>query len=231
MWHVQHSNGVRENNTLHVPVGKPIKLIMISQDVIHAMYLPAMRVQYHVVPGRYTQLWFTPTKTGKFNLFCNMYCGTQHSKMGGYVYVMPEKEFEDWLANGGDRPTPNLTMAQQGKEIWDRMQCGNCHGSENSLRAPTLYGVFGRKREFTDGSSAIADNAYLRESILNPYLKVVKGYEKIMPMNYGFTEEEILKLTAYIKSLGSTDSQMQAASKPPTAIARVGTIAPTGNRQ
>ncbi|MBV6458143.1 MAG: cytochrome c oxidase subunit 2 [Fimbriimonadaceae bacterium] len=223
MWHIQHANGVRENNTLHVPVGKPIKLIMISQDVIHAMYLPAMRVQYHVVPGRYTQIWFTPTKVGKYNLFCNMYCGTQHSKMGGFVYVMPDKDFEKWLANGGDDPKTNLTMAQQGKEIFDRMNCSNCHGTENSLRAPTLHGLFGRKRDFADGSSAIADNTYIRDSILNPYNKVVKGFEKIMPVNYGFTEDEIMKLTAYIRSLGVTQQATPAASNP-TTVAKIDRI-------
>jgi cytochrome c oxidase subunit 2 len=203
MWHAQHTNGVRENNTLHVPVGRPVKLTMISQDVIHAMYIPDFRVQYHVVPGRYTTLWFTPTRPGKYPLFCAMYCGTQHSEMGGYVYAMPPEEFAEWLANGGEN-RQRMTVEQQGAKLFSSIGCGNCHGPTDTLRAPSLYSIVGKRREFTDGSSVIADQSYLRESILNPWNRITKGYENTMPSYVGqIDEEDVLKLTAYIRSLGS----------------------------
>lgn len=209
MWHAQHSNGVRENNTLHVPVGKPVKVTMISQDVLHAFYIPAFRVQMHVVPGRYTQLWFTPTKAGEYHLFCNMYCGTQHSEMGGRVVAMEPKEFSNWLANNGQASGP-MTMAQAGEKVYNRLACNNCHAAEDNLRAPSLYGILGRKRIFSDGSSVVADDTYLRESILRPHNRLTSGYDRSMPVyegqkdgDDGLTEEEVIQLLAYIKELGS----------------------------
>jgi cytochrome c oxidase subunit II len=203
MWHAQHTNGVRENNTLHVPVGKPVKVTMISQDVLHAFYIPAFRVQMHVVPGRYTQLWFTPTKAGEYHLFCNMYCGTQHSEMGGRVVAMEPKDFANWLANNGQTVAP-MTMVQAGEKVYNRVACNNCHGAQSNLRAPTLYGILGQKRVFSDGSSVNADETYLRESILRPHNRLTSGYDRSMPAYEGqLSEEEVLQLIAYVKELGS----------------------------
>ena len=241
MWHVQHENGVRENNTIHVPVGKPIKLTMISQDVLHALYIPAFRVQMHVVPGRYTQLWFIPTKVGEFHLFCAMYCGTQHAEMGGKVVAMEPKDYAQWLANGGN-VVPPMTMAQAGKRIYDRINCGNCHGPADTLRAPSLLGLFGKNRSFADGETLQADESYIRESILRPYNHLTQGYGRTMPAYEGqVSEQEVLDLIAYIKSMGGTDSIVadseistsvanQAGKNNPNSAMSVGAIQATAER-
>lgn len=203
MWHVQHGNGVRENNTLHVPIGRPVKLNMISQDVLHAFYIPAFRTQMHVVPGRYTDLWFTATKEGEFHIFCNMYCGLQHSEMGGTVIVMSQKDYADWLANNGSS-AQNASMEQAGEKIFKKQGCENCHGGTSNLRGPALAGLFGTKREFNDGTSMLADEAYVRESILRPHNHITKGYDRSMPAYEGnLTEEDVLSLISYIKGAGS----------------------------
>lgn len=206
MWHAQHSNGVRENNTLHVPVGTPVKLTMISQDVIHAFYIPAFRVQYHVVPGRYTMQWFTATKPGEYHLFCGMYCGTQHSEMVGTVVAMEPKEFAEWLANGGNDVAP-MSMEQAGAKAFASRGCANCHTGNDTERAPTLHGIAGRQRRLQGGAAATADDAYLRESILNPYNRLTAGYVQTMPVYADqISEEEVLTLIAYIKTLGGMPS-------------------------
>ena len=204
MWHIQHANGVRENNTLHVPVGRPVKLTMISQDVIHAFYIPAFRVQYHVVPGRYTMEWFTATKPGEYHLFCGMYCGTQHSEMVGTVVAMEPEKFARWLANGGNNAAP-MSMEQAGAKAFAVRGCANCHTGADTERAPSLYGIYGRTRRFTDGTSGTADDAYIRESILNPYNRITAGYPYSTMPAYAnqLTEEEVLNLVAYIRTLGS----------------------------
>lgn len=218
MWHLQHTNGVRENNELHIPVGTPIKLTMISQDVIHGFYIPAFRVQYHVVPGRYSQLWFTATKPGKYNLFCTIHCGTQHSEMGGFVYVMPKAEFAQWLANGGNRfKKPPQTIAQAGESLYKELACGNCHGAADEPRGPTLYGLYGRRRQFADGSTAVADEDYIRESIINPYRRVTAGYtENTMPVyvyRQQVDEEQLRSLIEYIKTLGAAPAPVAAGKE------------------
>jgi len=214
MWHVQHSNGVRENNTLHVPVGKPVKLTMISQDVIHAFYIPEFRIQYHVVPGRYTQQWFTATKPGRYQLWCNVYCGTQHSEMGGYVYAMPPEEYKKWLENGGENAEP-LTLEQRGQKVWKQQACNNCHESKSNMRAPSLVALYGSKRTMRDGSILTADDMYLRESILRPYNRITKGYDKSMPEYAGtISEEDILALVAYMKTLGSLTPDAKLSDEP-----------------
>lgn len=204
MWHIQHPNGVRENNTLHVPLGKPVKLTMISQDVIHAFYVPAFRQQYHVIPGRYTTMWFTPTKEGKFPIFCNMYCGTQHSEMGGYVYVVSQAEYGKFLARGGDAANPKIqTLAQQGEDLFKKLGCNRpCHGGSDTDQGPTLNGIAGTMRRFEDGSTAVADDEYMRDSIIDPFRKLTQGYEKTMPPDYKtLSEEQIRMLVEYMKSL------------------------------
>ena len=205
MWHIQHMNGIRENNEMHVPVNTPIKLTMISQDVLHAMYLPEMRTQYHVVPGRYTALHFTPTKIGEYKMLCAMHCGTQHSEMVGKVIVMSQEDYQRWLGRGGNRFAKAGTMEEAGKDLYGRKGCGNCHTDVDNERGPTLYGLIGRTRTFTNGSSAVADEDYVRESILTPYERLNAGYENTMPMYKGFmTEEQVQQLVVYIRSLGAT---------------------------
>jgi len=214
MWHIQHPNGVRENNELHVPAGQPIKLTMISQDVIHSFFLPQFRVKQDVLPGRYTHLWFTPTKPGKYHLFCAEYCGMQHSEMGGYVYVMEPKEYQEWLAAGGERRALPRTPEQAGKQVFEQMACGQCHGDVKSERGMPLAGTYGRMVRLKGGKSVKADEAYLRESLLDPNAKVVDGYWPIMPSYKGqLTEEQILHLIAYLKSLRAAgEPAMEGAS-------------------
>ncbi len=203
MWHIQHPNGVRENNTLHVPIDTPIKLTMISQDVIHAFFVPAFRTQMMVVPGRYTDLWFTPTKIGEYHLFCNMYCGTQHSEMGGTVVVMPQADYSEWLKNNG-MAVANLTMEQRGAKIFSSIGCDKCHTAEDTIHGPTLNGLYGSKRIFTDGSSAMANDEYIRESILKPHSRLTKGYGETMPEYANdLTEEQVLLLNTFIRTQGA----------------------------
>jgi len=212
MWHVQHTNGVRENNTLHIPIGKPVKLTMISQDVIHAFYIPAFRVQMHVVPGRYTQLWFTATEPGAYHLFCGMYCGTQHSEMGGTVYAMEPKDYANWLANGGEETVP-MTMTQAGEKIYNRVGCNNCHANVSTPRAPSLLGIYNTKRVFTDGTSLVANEEYLRDSILHPWNHITNGYDESMPAYDGqLSESDVLNLIAYIKEMGTSTGKSAPSS-------------------
>lgn len=215
MWHVQHSNGVRENNTMHVPLGVPVKITMVSQDVIHALHLPAFRVQRHVEPGQYTQMWFTPTKPGRYYMFCAMHCGTQHSEMGGYVYVLPQNEYAEWLASAGERTNPTKrTLADKGELLFKQLNCANCHTAENTNRAPTLNGVAGRNVTLANGSTVVADDIYIRDSIVNPYRQIVKGYSNTMPAYRGqLTEEQILHLNAYIKTLGGQKMAPQGTDR------------------
>lgn len=224
MWHIQHPNGVREMNELHVPAGIPVKLTMISQDVIHAFYIPQFRVQYMVVPGRYTYEWFTPSKPGRYYLFCAMHCGTQHSEMGGYVYVMPPQQYSAWLAHGGSLPTPlNQTMEQAGQDMFNQLNCGNCHTGKDTERAPSLYGLMSKQIKLNTGKAVTADDNYIRDAIVNPYVQIVQGYTDTMP-SYGpqngknqLTEEQLESLVAYVKSLtpttvpGANQSPAQAA--------------------
>jgi cytochrome c oxidase subunit 2 len=231
MWHLQHPNGVRENNELHVPAGKPIKLTMISQDVIHSMYLPSFRVKQDVLPGRYTYLWFKPTVPGKYNLWCTEYCGTQHSEMGGYVYVMEPSEYEKWLASGGQKSFgEKLTMEKAGEKLYNELACGNCHGAADGPRGPSLYGIYNRQVRVKIGGreqTTIADDSYLRESLIKPYEKMNVGYEPIMPEYSNLSEEKILHLIAYMKTLGSRPAGSTGGQVPPPSATAPSNAAPT----
>ena len=200
MWKIQHANGKREVNELHIPVGKPIKLTMTSQDVIHNFYVPAFRVKQDVLPARYTTLWFQPTKVGSYPLFCAEYCGTQHSTMGGTVHVMKPADYEDWLRGGG----ADLTPVQAGEALFSRMGCASCHAAGDMSRGPSLNGLYGTEVKLRDGTTATADDEYLRESIMNPTAKVVEGYTPLMPMfSAQLSEEDVLNLIAYLKTLSA----------------------------
>jgi cytochrome c oxidase subunit II len=222
MWHVQHPNGKRENNELHVPVGQPVKLIMTSQDVIHSFYIPAFRVKQDVLPGRYTTMWFEPTLEGEYHLFCAEYCGTEHSKMIGRVTAMSLAEYQRWLDTTGPILLPDGSegvsapitvpdggdpLAAAGAQIFTEKGCASCHRDDGAGQGPSMVGLFGNQERFADGTTAVADENYLRESILNPTAKVVEGYQPIMPPYQGqLTDDEILQLIAYIKSLSDGGS-------------------------
>jgi cytochrome c oxidase subunit II len=194
MWYAQHPSGAKENNSLHVPVGKPIKLTMASQDVIHSFYIPAFRVKQDVIPGRYSYEWFTPTAVGEYHLFCAEYCGTGHSQMVGTVYVMDPAKYQAWLS-GAPREEP---MEKSGERLFTQYGCATCHGQQG----PTMAGLFGSERTLADGSKVIADKDYLRESILNAPAKLVAGFPPIMPSYRGqLNEEQVSQLIVYIKSL------------------------------
>jgi cytochrome c oxidase subunit 2 len=199
MWKIQHPQGPREINELHIPVGRAIKLTMTSEDVIHSFFVPAFRVKQDVVPGRYQSLWFQATKVGTYHLFCAEYCGTNHSAMIGRVVVMEPEDYENWLSGG---PPPE-SMEAAGQKLFEQMQCHTCHTPGPAMRCPSLDGLFGRRVQLQGGQTVVANEAYLRESILNSRAKVVAGYQPVMPTYQGqLTEEQVLQLIAYIKSLG-----------------------------
>jgi cytochrome c oxidase subunit 2 len=199
MWKLQHMEGQREINELHVPVGRPVRLTMTSEDVIHSFFVPAFRTKEDVVPGRYSTTWWTPTKPGKYHLFCAEYCGTNHSRMIGWVYVMEPQDYQAWL-NGG---RAFGSLAENGEKLFQDLACANCHKADGSGRCPSLVGLFGRNVQLADGRTVKADEAYIRESILRPDAKVVAGFQPLMPTFQGLvTEEGVLQLMEYIKSLG-----------------------------
>ena len=221
MWRAQHPDGRREINELHIPTGRRVKLTMTSEDVLHAYYIPAFRTKTDVVPGRYTTTWFEPTKAGSYHLFCAEYCGTQHSGMIGTVHVLEPAAYQAWLADGGE----NVTPAEVGKKIFASLACNTCHKEDNSGRGPSLLGVYGSQVKLTSGQSVLADDAYVRESILRPHTQIVAGYPLMMGTYQGqMTEEQIVQVIAYLKSIGKQEAS--AASAPATTAAPTGT--PTG---
>jgi cytochrome c oxidase subunit II len=210
MWKIQHPEGPREINTLHVPLGQSVKLTMTSQDVIHSFFVPAFRVKQDVLPGRYTTVWFKPTRVGTYHLFCAEYCGTEHSLMGGSVVVMEPEDYETWLAGslGGS------TMLASGADLFQRLACNTCHTDApgREQRAPALAGLYGRRVNLLGGGSLIADEDYLRESIVDPQAKVVDGWQPIMPTFKGqVSEEQLNALVSYIRSLKGAAEPKSAA--------------------
>ena len=198
MWKVQHPEGVREINEMHVPVGRPIRITLGSEDVLHNFSLPAFRVKMDAVPGKLTTLWFEATKVGTYHIFCAEYCGTKHSGMIGQVVVMAPQDYEAWLSGG--RSTG--TAVQNGERLFTDLACITCHKADTSGRGPSLLGVFGSTVALADGRRVVADENYLRESIMNSQAKVVQGYKGVMPAFQGMvTEESLLQLIAYIKTL------------------------------
>jgi cytochrome c oxidase subunit 2 len=198
MWKLQHPEGQREINELHIPVGRPVKFTMTSEDVIHSFFIPAFRTKQDVVPGRYSTVWLTPTKAGKYHLFCAEYCGTKHSGMIGWVYVMEQNQYQEWL-NGG---AAMGSMAEKGGKLFDDLACSNCHKQDGSGRCPSLVGLYRKHVQLADGRVITADEAYIRESILQPSAKVVAGFQPLMPTFQGLVNEEgVVQLIEYIKSL------------------------------
>ena len=199
MWKLQHRNGRREINELHVPQGEPVVVTLASEDVIHSFFIPAFRIKQDVVPGRYTRLWFTATQLGEFPLFCSEYCGSEHSQMTGRVVVMSPADYGLWLASGPAQPD----MAQYGFALFRQLGCSGCHDARSTIHAPLLDGAYGRTVHLQDGRSVVADADYLRDSILVPAKDVVAGFEPVMPSYAGqVSEEDLQALIAYLQSTG-----------------------------
>jgi cytochrome c oxidase subunit II len=213
MWKLQHQEGPREINQLHIPVGHDVKLIMTSQDVIHSFFIPAFRIKQDVLPGRYTTVWFHPVKAGTYHLFCSQYCGTSHSGMIGDIVVMEPVEYATWLTGGTAVP-----LADTGQKLFAEMGCSTCHRSDTQGRGPNLAGVFGTPVALEDGRTLTADENYIRQCIMNSREQVVKGFPPIMPVFQGLlNEEQVNALVAYIKSLGAP--QPEPATKNPSEAA------------
>ena len=207
MWKVQHSGGQREIDELHVPVGRPVRLIMSSEDVIHSFFIPAFRIKHDVVPGRYETLWFEAVKTGTFGLLCAEYCGTLHSGMLGRVVAMEPRDFAAWL----DTQPGSDGLAQEGAALFRSLGCSGCHGPGGTVRAPPMQGLYGHPVPLADGRVVTADERYIRDSILLPKAEVAAGYADIMPSFAGqIREEDLVRIVAYIKSL--------AADAPPSQV-------------
>ena len=213
MWKAEHMEGQREINELHVPSGQNIKLIMTSQDVIHSFFVPAFRLKQDVLPGRYTTLWFNATKPGHYHLFCAEYCGTNHSGMGGEIVVMEPQDYAQWMASG---PAPALQ--DTGRALFAQLGCATCHRTDVQGRGPILAGVYNQPVLLEDGRTVIADDNYVRESILNPTAKIVGGFKPVMPAFQGIVSDEQLNaLVAYIKSLAQPKTGSAAIGNPPPA--------------
>jgi cytochrome c oxidase subunit 2 len=224
MWKAQHQTGQREINELHIPVGRKIKLTMTTEDVLHDFSIPAFRTKADVVPGRYTYLWFEPTKPGKYHLFCAEYCGLNHSGMGGSVYVMEQRDFDNWLSGNVSGQTP----VEMGKDLFEnKLGCASCHAGGPAQRGAKLENIFGTEVKLVGGGSVTANDEYIRNSILNPASQVVEGYQPIMPTFKGqVTEEQLNALVAYIKSL----SPNAATSSSTTSAASNANSAPAANK-
>ncbi|MFN7987418.1 MAG: cytochrome c oxidase subunit II [Thermoanaerobaculia bacterium] len=211
MWKIEHPEGKREINEFHVPVNQAVKLTMTSEDVIHDFSVPAFRLKMDVLPGRYTTAWFKATKTGTYHIFCDQYCGVDHSKMVGKIHVMEPQDYRAWLAGA---PSAGGAVAS-GDELFVAKACNTCHRPDSSARAPVLDGLFGKSVALVDGRTVVADESYVRESILNPAAKVVQGYQPIMPtFKDQVSEEEIVQLIKYIKDLKPAGSLPAAAAAP-----------------
>jgi cytochrome c oxidase subunit 2 len=199
MWKFQHADGRQEINELHVPVNRAVKLTMTSQDVIHDLFFPAFRTKADVIPGRYTTLWFEATKPGRYRMFCAEYCGTQHSGMVGFVNVLEPAAYQAWLGGGAGQ----VSLAEAGGRLFGELACNTCHLADSDGRGPILHGLFGTTVKLASGDTVAFDEAYIRESILNPQAKITAGFQPVMPTFQGLISEEgLLQLIEYVKSLG-----------------------------
>ena len=215
MWKFQYPGGQREINSLHVPIGRPVKVTLISQDVIHDFFVPAFRTKMDVLPNRYTYAWFTPDKVGTYHLFCSQYCGTNHSAMIGEVTVMTPENYAEWLASG----KAEGSLAAQGEKMFQEFGCVTCHRPDSGARGPNLQGIYGRPVRLTDNRVVIADDNYIRESILQPNAKIVSGFQAIMPTFQGVvTEEQLIQITEYIKHLSEQGLQPLNNRSTPTQL-------------
>ncbi|HEV7238291.1 MAG TPA: cytochrome c oxidase subunit II [Thermoanaerobaculia bacterium] len=197
MWKFQHPTGQREINTLHVPVGRPVKITLASEDVIHSLWFPSFRVKMDVLPNRFRVMWFEATKTGSFHIFCAEYCGTKHSGMIGTVVVMEPTEYQRWLAGGSEG-----SLASQGEKLFAKYACNTCHMDTATGRGPVLAGLYGQTRPLAGGENVVVDDNYIRESILNPTAKIAAGFQPLMPTFQGqVSEDDLIRLLSYVKSI------------------------------
>jgi cytochrome c oxidase subunit 2 len=200
MWKAEHPGGQHEINSLHVPTGRAVQLTIISQDVFHSFSIPAFRVKREAIPGRYTSVWFEPTTPGTYHLFCTQYCGTEHSHMIGEVVVLTPEDYKKWLEGS----TSGASLAQNGERLFSSLSCTACHNTRPDARGPSLANVYGSTLTLTNGQQITADDAYLREAILNPSQHITQGFAPIMPTYQGqISEEGVIDLVEYIKNLDS----------------------------
>ncbi|HZY71635.1 MAG TPA: cytochrome c oxidase subunit II, partial [Edaphobacter sp.] len=205
MWKAEHQGGQHEINALHVPVGQPVQLTMISQDVFHSFSVPDFRIKREVIPGRYSTVWFEATAPGKYHIFCTQYCGTNHAQMIGEVTAMNPDDFEKWLQES----TSGQSLAQNGERLFASLGCNSCHTGVAGARGPNLAGVYGTRVRLTNGTQPLVNDAYLREAILNPGAEVVSGFAPIMPTYQGqITEDGLIDLVEYIKSMSPTNDRL-----------------------
>ena len=198
MWKAEHPGGQHEINALHVPIGRPVQLTMISHDVFHSFSIPEFRVKREVIPGRYTTVWFQATKPGVYHLFCTQYCGTDHSAMIGEITALAPEDYEKWTQES----TSGMSLAQNGERLFASMGCNACHSGNAAARGPSLANVYGSTLQLANGSQVEVNDAYLRDSILNPSQHVTAGYAPIMPTYQGqVSEEGLIDLVEYIKNL------------------------------
>jgi cytochrome c oxidase subunit 2 len=214
MWKIEHPGGQHEINSLHVPLGRPVQLTIISQDVFHSFSIPAFRVKREAIPGRYTSVWFEATTPGTYHLFCTQYCGTDHSHMIGEVVVMTPDDFKKWLNSS----TSGASLAQNGERLFASLSCSACHNTRPDARGPSLANVYGSKLTLANGESQLADEAYIREAILNPSQHITQGYAPIMPTYQGqISEDGVIALVEYIKTLNS-DYRVQQTTTTTTLL-------------
>ena len=232
MWKAEHPGGQHEINALHVPMGRPVQLTMISQDVFHSFSIPDFRVKREVIPGRYTTVWFNATTPGTYHIFCTQYCGTQHSGMIGEVTVLSPDDYKKWTQES----TSGMSLAQNGERLFASMGCNACHSGNAAARGPNLAGVYGSKLTLTNGSQVLVNDAYLRDAILSPSQHITAGYAPIMPTYQGqISEDGLIDLVEYIKNLQSnfrvqqtlmTSESNQAAPTTPTEGTTSETVKP-----
>ncbi len=212
MWKFQHPGGQSEIENLHVPTGQPVVIRMISQDVIHALYIPALRIQNEVLPDRYTDIWFTADRPGVYHLFCSEYCGTDHSVMGGLLTIMTPTDYQNWLSHTGN----DQSVAQAGEVLFASYGCSGCHGGQSTARAPSLAALHGKPVPLADGGTIIADDSYIRDKILNPDHNKIAGYQQLMPsFKHVIAEDDLMRLVAYIKSTGQGTEKADDVSSAP----------------
>ncbi|MDE3187831.1 MAG: cytochrome c oxidase subunit II [Acidobacteriota bacterium] len=225
MWKAEHPGGQHEINSLHVPSGRAVQLTLISQDVFHSFSIPAFRVKREAIPGRYTTVWFEATTPGTYHLFCTQYCGTDHSHMIGDVVVLTPEDYQKWLAGS----TSGASLAQNGERLFASLSCAACHNTRPDARGPSLANVYGSRLRLSSGQSIIADDAYLRDAILNPSQHITQGFAPIMPTYQGqISEEGVIALVEYIKNLNSDYRVQQTTTTTDLLPESEGKAAPAG---
>jgi cytochrome c oxidase subunit II len=213
MWKAQQLDGVREINEMHVPVGQSIKLLMISQDVIHSFYVPAFRIKQDVLPGRYTSIWFRATKPGKYHLFCAEYCGTNHSQMIGWIYALDRQQYQQWVQQGAGEGS----LASSGEKLFHQYACANCHHFDGHGNCPNLQGLYHSTVNLNDGTTVSADESYIRRKLFDPRATTVLGYDKNMMPDFShlLTEDDVIELIAFIRSLAAAPTQPSSSGTTP----------------